>query len=139
MSHTRARILVIGWFLLSTAGCGSSEGRQAVSGRVRWQGQTIGQGVVTFIRDDPPAPMGGGMIQNGRFELSADQGLPPGSYKVVLSSAGGMAPQTPEEKAEGQSPRAVELLPPTYSDPQQTILKVEVKAGATNFFEFDLK
>src|SRR5262249_52721258 len=71
------------------AGCaGGGAKRCAVSGAVKWRGQPLDQGAITFLPEDPAlGTSGGALIQDGRYSIPADQGLLPGRYKVTISSA----------------------------------------------------
>ena len=132
----RPLLLALLGFLTMT-GCGPSNPRLPISGVVTWKGQPLEQGAITFMTAS--GPMCGALIVEGKFEVSAAQGLEPGSYRVSISSAKGIAPQTPQEREGGASPRAMERLPAKYSSSVDTELKAEVVASGPNRFEWELK
>lgn len=72
--------------LLLCCGCGSSDNRQALSGTVEFQGETLPQGSIEFVARDGSSQTGT-TIQDGAFTIPASQGLPPGSYVVRIYSA----------------------------------------------------
>ena len=123
---------------LAAFGCGASDGPQAVSGTVSRQGQPLEHGTVTFLSTTGPAgPVCGALVTNGRFEVPAERGLEPGTYRVAISAPEPGAPLTAAEKNAGASPKARETLPAKYNT--ATELKAEVRAGEKNQFEFKLE
>ena len=80
----------------------------------------------------------GGLIQHGRYNIPAEKGLPPGSYRVEVSSPDVHAPpvmvrDTPDGRG---IPAAPERIPPEYNvNSQQT---VEVSADGDNHFVFEI-
>jgi hypothetical protein len=128
--------------MLFVAGCGKSDpsGRVAISGSVTFQGKPLDQGTIQFTSADAggKAAISGGMIKDGKFSVPADKGLPPGKYRVQISSpdtgSAGAAPAMPGDPA----PVAKERIPPEYSghDSKQ---EVTVNASGKNHFEFDIK
>ncbi len=119
-------------------GCGPAnpEGRLPISGNVTFQGQPLDQGTIRFTPLEGQSDVGSGaMIQNGSYSLEAHQGLPPGKYRVWISSTeqtGG-----PVEEMPGMAEEAPkERIPSQYND--QSTLEAEVTAGGDNKFDFDL-
>jgi len=128
--------------MVVVVGCSKSDsgGRMAISGTVNFQGKPLDRGSIQFTSADPggKAAISGGMIQDGKFTLPADQGLAPGKYRVRITSpdtsATGPAPAMPGESG----PVAKERIPPEFSGPESK-QEVTVTAGAKNHFEFDIK
>ena len=126
--------------VLILAGCGQSNplGRLALSGTVQLQGQPLDQGSIEFSPlEGSPKVTSGGPIQEGRFEIVARQGLPPGTYRVRIfsadPSAAGAEPEFPGEHTEVRRDR----IPPEWnanSDKQITVTE-----DGPNEFEFDVK
>ncbi len=124
--------------LLFCTGCGTSTDRLPLEGTVLYQGKPLEQGHITFLTTSgAPGPVCGAVIRDGSFEIPTEQGLAPGSYRVQISSRGGIAPQTPEEMAAGASPRAKELLPAKYND--ESTLTAEIATGSPNELVFSLE
>jgi len=73
-------------------GCGSRNplGRRAFSGRVTLAGKPLDQGTISFEPQQQPGFAGGAVILDGRYEVPAEKGLPPGKYLVrIYSTEGG--------------------------------------------------
>jgi hypothetical protein len=142
-----------GWVLLAAltaAGCGESgvssqEKLQPVpvSGRVAYRGKPLGNVAVIFQSIDGKVSATGTTDASGAFRLTtfaADDGAPPGSYKVTVAPGsmareiepGVLAPM-PEEVASGSS------IPTRYADPTKSDLMADVKESGTNRFTFELK
>lgn len=119
------------------SGCGSSNelGRRPISGQVTLKGQPLEQGTVRFVPQDPEGVASGASVRQGKFEIPAEQGLPPGAYRVQLSSAGaeGSAQDATAPPGESQAV-AKELIPPAFNT--QSNLVVEVAPEGDNHFDF---
>ena len=119
-------------------GCGPATDRLSLEGSVTFQDRPLEHGHVTFLTTEgPPGPVCGAVVRDGRFDISSEQGLVPGTYRVLISSPGGIAPQTPEEIAAGASPRAMEQLPSRYNTESE--LTATVTPDGPNQFEFHLE
>jgi hypothetical protein len=136
------RIVVWGLvaFLLVGTGCMSKDphGRQSVTGTVIFHGQPLDAGSIEFL---PPNPNHGvsahGLIQNGRFVIPRSQGVPPGTYRVLISSP------EPDPKAEPvggpgmqMPPLGRDRIPATYNRESQ--VTVVVRADEANHFDFTI-
>jgi len=123
------------------SGCGEPNplGRRAVHGAVTFQGKPVDYGGIQFMPEDPQRGVSSGaMIEGGKYQIKTTDGLPPGSYKVMISSAD----QAEKEKVEGppgdERTYAKERIPRKYN--LQTELKVDVpKARGTYEANFELK
>lgn len=146
-NHAQPRSIVLAAFttlLASThlVGCGGADDlpREPVSGTVAVEGKPLSKGLITFLPSDSEVPtQGGGPIEEGKYAIPRDQGLVPGSYKIVISSTGDK-PETVVDKTNdmpGMPPKlAKEAIPSQYN--QNSILTAEVKAGGKNVYEFNL-
>lgn len=127
--------------LVVAAGCGSENplGRRPISGKVALQGQPVDYGSIQFIPLDLQHGVNSGaMINNGIYRITEEQGLPPGKYKVMISSPD----RGKKEKYEGppgdERTLAVERIPKKYN--LETTLDIEVVKGRGNQeVDFDLK
>lgn len=141
MNHARFVRSVVGSLAVGSAlllcGCGSSNelGRRPISGQVTLKGQPLEQGTVRFVPQDPAGVASGASVRQGKFEIPEEQGLPPGAYRVQLSSAGAETNAQDATAPPGES-RAVakELIPPAFN--RQSNLIVEVAPAGDNHFEF---
>jgi len=109
------------------AGCGEPNplGRRAVHGAVSFQGQPVDYGQIQFQPEDPQhGQSSGAMISGGKYQIKLSQGLPPGSYQVMISAPD----RGNQEKVEGppgdERTLAKERIPAKYN--LRTTLKVEV-------------
>mgnify|MGYP001138918980 CR=1 FL=1 len=112
-------------------GCGETDAlnRQRVTGEIKLNGTPIANGSIEF------APVGegtsgGAAIENGKFEIVAERGLPPGEYIVRINAAS-------ESVDAGEMPGdssilAEELVPPEYNTDSK--LKFTVKPEGENVF-----
>lgn len=127
---------------LAVASCGpSGPKRYAVTGVVKYKGQPIPNGTITFTPEDPALKSAGGAaVKDGRFEVPQAAGLYAGKYRVSVNYPDPKrTPPTPKEgEAPGESGREVaDLLPAKYN--RETELRAEVTADGPNDLTFDLK
>jgi hypothetical protein len=139
MNHFRA---IRGWLCVclaaGLAGCAGGEAkRYAVSGVVKWRGQPLDQGAITFLAADPALGSAGGtMIKDGQYSIPAKEGLLPGRYKVLVTSVDPKN-QTPDPDAlPGYLPVPKDRIQPKYNT--QTTLTAEVTAEGNNTFDFEV-
>jgi hypothetical protein len=119
-------------------GCGDPDGRQAIRGTVAFQGQPLDMGNIEFQPAGGERTQAGAPIRNGRYAIAREQGLVPGSYKVIITSWEGLPPvpdvsQPPQPRFDYR-PR--QRIPPQYNEKPTVI--VEVKKGGGNTFDFDI-
>lgn len=136
-----------GWFAMIVAvapGCGAGDNlpREAVSGTVEFDGKPLAKGDIQFFPSGPAenAIATGGQITNGSYSIPKADGLVPGAYKVMISSAGA-APTKGKAEEVGDMPglgplNAEELIPSKYN--AQSELTATVTAGGPNTFDFKL-
>jgi hypothetical protein len=75
-----------GFVLLAVVGCGPADGRVALSGKVMMDGQPATGASISFRPLRKEGNTAGIMLDQGRFELSADKGLLPGKYLVSVQA-----------------------------------------------------
>ncbi len=145
----------IGATLLALAtGCGGDRGPALVSvhGRVTLDGKALGLKSVRFVPEQgTPGAGGEGTTQeDGTYSLfavrpgalKAEQGVPPGSYAVVVTEPAipistPQPKETPGEPAPAVAPadlisRKRSLIPPAYFAAETTKLRVQVpKSGGS--------
>ncbi len=120
------------WTSLS---CNRGSDRAQVEGEVRYEGEPVDQGSIVFLPQEGGIKTGGQII-DGRYQVSAERGPPPGKHKVLLfweKKTGDtfVDPDTGDvydERAEG--------LPSQYQS-EQTPLEVEITRGR-NVHDFHL-
>jgi len=121
------------WFWLC-AGC-QSDGSVSVEGTVTLDGQPLAEATVQFI-SETGTTAGAVTDKNGRYVLTyveGKRGVPPGKYKVRISTARGES-ETPDGKP---IPAVPERIPMQYN--AKTILEFSVEAGKRNVANFDLE
>jgi hypothetical protein len=140
MKTVVANGLLIALLALSILGCGGapSDGKVAISGTVTLKGQPLDRGTITFSSVDASKQlMTGGQIVNGQFDIPAKDGLPPGRYRVRISSAAGGAQVAPGEAPGESNTVAEERIPPEWGS--QSTQEVEIKPGERRAtFKFDI-
>lgn len=103
-------------------------GRRPIRGQITLNGKPVDYGSIQFAPEDPDHGVSSGaMIENGSYHTKVTDGLPPGSYKVMISSPD----RGKVEKIEGppgdERSFAVERIPKKYN--LQSTLKIEVPKG----------
>jgi hypothetical protein len=138
--HRRFLVTFLAMLLLLSAGCGPRSDRLAVSGAVTLDGAPLDEGSIRLTSTgNGKLFASGAMIQNGKFHVPQEKGLPPGAYRVEISSPDTKAPLVVYKGAPGEAalpPTAPERVPPEYnSNSKQTI---EVTTDGDNRFVFDI-
>jgi hypothetical protein len=128
--------------VVSLAGCsgGDQIDRYPIEGKVTFQGQPLEHGTVQFQpQDNENGIQSGAQIKQGEFKIPEAQGLPPGSYRVMLFSADSAQEAAPTDAPPGDSnvPVAKEKIPPAYNS--KSTLVVDVKEDVDNKFEFTIQ
>lgn len=131
-------LVLIGLFFVSVIGCKppNPQGRLAVSGNVKVNGEPVKDGTITFTPKNANAVKtpSSGVIKNGVYSLAADKGLAPGEYTVLFFASEGTG------KFDETNPMRPEILkaliPDKYNVASQE--KVTVDSGTTTF-DFDLE
>ena len=140
MNHYRSLVGVLGVCAVAAglAGCtGGGEKRYAVSGEVKWRSKPLDKGAITFLPEDPSlGAAGGSMIKDGRYDIPARDGLLPGRYKVLITSADPSGASDPDALPGPSGPLPKDRVHPKYNT--QTTLIREVKAEGPNTFNFDV-
>jgi hypothetical protein len=130
---------------LTVPGCWGSEDdlpREPVAGTVTLDGQPVATGTIRFIPTRPDssgfAVERGDSINNGKFSISRDVGLVPGTYRVSINSVNTTGERPKADVGPGRVPRAAwELIPFKYN--AQSTLSVDVPEGGITDLRFDLR
>ena len=120
------------------AGCQSETKRFRVSGTVKYKGEPVKAGTITF-RSIDGLNNGAGNILNGDYDIPAASGLPVGKYQVTISYPDPKAAAAPAggEMPGDSSAVPKDLLPAKYNTKSE--LSAEIKAEDRNDVSFDLK
>jgi len=132
--------ICLAMLLLLLTGCGSRSDRLAVSGEVTLDGVPLDEGAIRLTSTGTAKLFASGAtIKNGKFHVPQEKGLPPGTYRVEISSPDTRAPLVVYKGAPGEPalpPTAPERIPPEYNfNSKQT---VEVTSAGDNDFKFDI-
>jgi len=126
--------------LILFSGCGPRSDRLAVSGNVTLDGAPLDQGSIRLTSTGTGKLFASGaMIQNGEFHVPQEKGLPPGTYRIEISSPNTAAPLVVYKSAPGEPalpPTAPERIPAEYNSNSKHT--VDVTAGGDNHFKFEI-
>jgi len=116
-------------FVLAIAGCGKSGPKLIeVTGFVKYDGQPVAEGDITFLPVDKTVAGEGGKIKDGRYTMKVKEGKNQVSIMATRAVPGKKGPMG-EELTE-------QYIPGKYND--STELTVDVAPGTTEH-NFDLK
>lgn len=150
LARPRCRLLaLLGFAALASpsAGCGGSSHGVAlapVTGTVTYKGAPVGGATVTFTPAAQGVRSGSGTTDdNGKFKLSTfanGDGAPVGKCNVAISK---FEPPPPPPPGKGDAylesmPDGKSLVPKKYTSAMTSGLSVEVLAGKSNDFTFDM-
>jgi len=134
-----AKLICFGLILcmFAASGCGNSGDRLAIGGKVTLKGAPLANGTIEFTSEDR-SKQSGGLIQNGVYDIQANQGLPPGTYIVRIQSADeGSAPVAGEAPGpESLNSTAKETIPAEYNS--NSGIRATIVAGKKNEHNFDI-
>ena len=121
-------------------GCGPRSDRLAIHGKVTLDGAALDNGSIRF------STAGGGklfssgaMIKDGVYDIPQEKGLPPGKYRVEISSPDTKAKPIVIRSAPGEPqapPMAPERVPAEYN--VNSTKTIDVDAAKDNAFNFDI-
>jgi hypothetical protein len=141
--------------LVWVLGCGDDSGlskRHPVTGTVKYKGEPVPKGTISFTPAEAGGRAAGGDIVDGNYSLSTtgvpDDGALPGSYKVTIKA---LEMDTKEMQAVAKGGQfhhdktylkslqsAKKLVPSKYTLPETSGLTAEVKAQS-NTINYDLQ
>jgi hypothetical protein len=132
------------------AGCGAGPNLLPVTGTVTLNGKPLEGATVTFYPDDGNSVKTTGHDTTGpegNYKLSSGErfGVAAGKYKVIISKLAAKPGVTIPDEFKKDPVMAKmagltkESLPPSVSDAAEGTYTREVKQGAENVFEFDVK
>ncbi len=135
-------------FLVLWTGCSGVPKLHPITGKITLGGKSYERLIVYFRPIDQELnqyTIGVGETDvRGDLTLysTAGEGLAAGKYRVSFTYtkvAGSKDAVGLDEKADDDpNAKLVEMVPPAYTDPDNSPLEFEVKAGEENFIEFDI-
>jgi hypothetical protein len=132
---TPARALMLG--LIVVGGCGGEPRLESVSGIVKHDGAPLRKATIRFTPEADGGLTVGSVVEEGAYRLPNPPGLAPGRYVVGLSfTEDPDAPAGAPPDRDLAAPGGGERLPARYNEKSE--LRAEVKAGASNTFDFEL-
>jgi hypothetical protein len=142
-SSIQSKVIVIaaaGIGLMLIFGCGSDPlGRHAVSGAVTVNGAPLEKGNVGFQPIEKGTTSGGAPIENGKYSVPRDKGLPVGKYRVSISApTPGTGGEAQKNAPPGEPvPPPQELIPAEWNTSSEHTIEVTDKGPYV--FNFDVK
>lgn len=107
-------------------GC-SSDNRRAVSGEVSLDGESVSSGSIVFLPTAGDGPKGAAEIVDGKYTIPAEQGLPPGNYRVEIRWSQATGKQIPSGDPGMLMDERLEAMPARYNT--ASTLTAEITAG----------
>jgi len=105
--------------------------RYGVSGTVKYKGEPIKAGAITFRAENGTS--GGGQIVNGKYDIPADVGLPEGKYRVSISYPDPKVPAPKGDETPGVVLPSNELIPEKYNTKSELTAEIKAQANEVNF------
>jgi len=130
--------LTLGFALIGCGGATDNLPREAVSGKVTFEGEPIARGAIMFrTASGAVQPLeAGGLIRDGKYQIPRAQGPIPGSYAVMITEE---LEQSAESKEAPGIRRRMRLSRVSAKYNARTELSAQVRQGDANSFDFDLK
>lgn len=121
-------------------GCGGGDpNRFPVSGSVTLKGVPLEKGTIQFIavkEGQGAFRHSGAKIEAGTYEIPRENGLSPGTYRVLISSGRveGIVSDGPNQR---ESPKPRETIPPAYNT--KSNVTVEIRPDNSNVCDFHIQ
>ena len=131
-----ASLCRVGYVVL-LACCGCSDGKVIVRGTVTVDGQPIDEGMISLEPADGQGPTTGGIIKEGKYELTGNAAVAPGEKIVRISGVrktGRMIEAGPPAPKGSLITEMMQCVPSQYNDKSQ--VHVEVTPGKPNTLNF---
>ena len=124
--------------LFGLAGCGSDNplGREAVSGKVTFNGLPLDAGSINFEPQQAGGVASGAVIAEGSYNIPAHQGLPPGRYLVRINASQSAPAAIAQLPPGAPEPPGIERIPPDFNAQSQHFVEV---GQDTNQFDFAIE
>lgn len=136
--HARPLIVVA---IALAGGCADEAdpyGRLALSGKVTFEGQPLDQGLIDFLPAESPGGAGArARVRDGKYSIPSHEGVVPGAYRVVITSAEPVMSETPDGSPGHALPLpGKERIPPEFNTESQHT--IEATTYGDNHFDFTI-
>lgn len=129
-----ATSVAIATMAVGCGGGGPPSGRLPISGAVTLDGQPLDQGAIQFEPTDKASKLNaGGVIANGKYRIGGELGLPPGKYKVSITSVA-KDTRSAQEIMDKPGEAPAERIAAKFNTESAEV--VEVVGGKNNEFNF---
>lgn len=120
--------------IVALTGC-SGDKHRAVSGEVSLDGEPVSNGSILFLPTSGDGKKGAAEITEGKYAIPAEQGLPPGNYRVEIRWSKPTGKQIPSGDPGMMMDERSEAMPDKYNT--ASTLTAEIIAG-NNRHDFKL-
>jgi hypothetical protein len=143
MLRSRLSLIVcLGLMCIALAGCKSELKRYRVTGTVKYKGEPIKSGTISFRSLDGQHTVATTLV-NGEYDIAEANGLPVGKYQVAVSYPDPKAPPATAASPDGLPGDSMAVaavsLGVVAADESKSELTAEIKAEPRNEVSFDLK
>ena len=120
-----------------SAGCGKTDARCEASGAITFNGKPLDSGTIVFVSSDGKS-QASALIAGGAYQIPKAQGVPPGKYRISISSPDGKTPDADPNALPGPSGNfaSKDRIPKAFNSESKH--EVEVKTGDPNRFDFTI-
>ncbi|MEW4561913.1 carboxypeptidase-like regulatory domain-containing protein [Bremerella sp. JC770] len=122
---------------LALLGCNKNENLGTITGTVTYEGAPVTEGTISFRSEESGLSASDELDAEGKFEVTAVGGIPPGNYKAFIVPPEVEVSLGPDV-APVLKPKDMPNVPRPYRSIRTTPLAVDVVAGA-NEVSFELK
>lgn len=126
--------------LLMVFGCGGPDNRAEVTGTVRFNGEPLPTGTISFVpTEGNSGPSSGGIITDGKYQVPRAKGVTVGKNKVSIYSTVKSGRKITQDQYRGGKDLMdewVQVIPSKYNVQSEIICTVQ---PGSNQLDFDLK
>jgi hypothetical protein len=123
------RVIAAIFCFVALLGCDSGPAMHTVYGEVKFEGQPVPKGMISFVPEDPAQRTAAEKIENGRYTLR----MTAGKRRVEIMATRDNGPVNP---VMGQAPQE-QYIPEKYNVSSE--LKAEITPDGKNEYNFDLQ
>jgi hypothetical protein len=122
--------------LLMVCGCGGPDNRAEISGTVRFNGQPLATGSISFVpTGEKSGPTSGALIADGKYHVPRAKGAALGENRVMICSVAATGRKIVSGHGDLVDERR-QVIPAKYNDASELVRTVQ---PGSNQLDFDLK